>query len=95
MNNEQKQIKTIISNVTQRSQVTIPTEVRRVLGIKPRAKLIWKIVGDEVQVKPSKFSIKELYGSVKRLHPEINWKEAEQIAKDEKAKRTIDELNKS
>lgn len=97
MNKEQKLIKNIISSVTTRSQVTVPAEVRRILGLKGKrkSKLVWSIEGNEIKIKPSKSSIRELYGSVKPLHPEIGWQEAEQIAKDEHAKHIIDEMNQS
>ena len=43
-------MKEITTTITQRSQVTVPAEVRRVLGVKPRDKITFTIAdGDEYQ----------------------------------------------
>ncbi len=40
----------IVSSVTSKGQVTIPVEVRRLLGVKPRDKVSFLVDGDKVRI---------------------------------------------
>ena len=51
---------------TQRNQVTIPAEVRRILGLKPMDKVVFTIEdGDEVRLSAASLNLESAYGSVK------------------------------
>lgn len=60
-------MKQISAKVTERSQVTIPAEVRRALGIHPPDKVIFKIDGSEVRLVPAAFTLDTAFGSVRAL----------------------------
>lgn len=81
------------TTTTQRNQVTIPAEVRRTLGIKPRDKVAFTVEDDgKVTISAAEFSLETAYGSVK---PAPNDRELNDIirdVKDEKAERTAREL---
>ena len=81
---------------TQRNQVTIPTEVRRILGLKPRDKVAFTIEdGGEVRLSAASFSLESAYGSVK---PSANPEDFDAIsrnAKDAKVEDTLRELDSS
>ena len=80
----------VVTTITQRSQVTIPAEVRRVLGLKPRDKVAFTIDGEEVRLSPVKYTIESVAGSLPPLHegPQ-DFEEQIRQAKDERAERTV------
>lgn len=83
----------IIASTTQRNQVTIPAEVRRLLGLKPRDKVAFTVdEGGTVRLTAAPFTLESVFRSVRpSAHPD----DLEAIirdAKDEKAARTVREL---
>ena len=83
----------ITAATTRRSQVTIPAEVRRTLGLKPRDKVVFTIEdGGKVRLTAATFSLESAYGSVKASANPEDWDEITRNAKDEKATRTVREL---
>ena len=87
-------MKEITTTITQRSQVTVPAEVRRVLGVKPRDKVTFAIADGEVRLKPVAYSIESVYGSVKPSRKPEDFDELSRIAKDAKAEQTVHEMGK-
>ena len=86
-------MKTIVTTLTQRSQVTIPAEVRRVLGVKPRDKVAFTIEDGGVRLAPAPFSLESAYGSVKPVEKPENFEEISRAAKEAKAEKTVRALN--
>ena len=82
-------MKTIVTTLTQRSQVTIPAEVRRLLGVKPRDKVAFTIDDGGVRLAPASFSLESAYGAVKPVEKPENFDEITSIAKEAKAERTV------
>jgi AbrB family looped-hinge helix DNA binding protein len=63
--------------MTQKGQVTIPVEVRRRLGLKPRDRVRFEIDGDEVKITASRSQLLAGYGAVRpRSRPE-KWKQVQ------------------
>lgn len=60
-------MKEIISTVTRKGQVTIPVEVRRVLGVDAPDKIAFIVDGDAVHLRPVERTFEQLYGSVPAL----------------------------
>lgn len=54
----------IVTSLNKRSQVTVPAEVRRALGLKLQDKVAFAIDGSRVRLLPAKFSVASAYGSV-------------------------------
>ena len=52
----------IRSTLTDRWQTTIPAEIRKALGLKPRQRLIYELVDGAVLIKPQPETLKDLYG---------------------------------
>lgn len=77
----------ITTTLTQRSQVTVPAEVRRLLGLKPRDKVTFTIAEGEVRLKPVAYSLESAYGSVPSRRPE-DFDELSRAARDARAERT-------
>ena len=85
----------ITTTVTQRGQVTIPAEVRRVLGVKHRDKVTFTIEHGEVRLAPAAFSLESAYGSVKPSKRPEDFDEVSRIAKETKAEKTVRELGRT
>lgn len=86
----------ITATTTQRNQVTIPAEVRRLLGIKPRDKVAFTIGdGGEVRLAAASFDLESAYGSVKPIGDTEDFKVITRNAKDAKAEDTARELSEA
>ncbi len=87
----------ISTTITQRNQVTIPTAVRRLLGLKARDKVTFTIDdGGEVRLSPTAFSLETAFGSVKPSGREtIDFKEIIRDAKEGKAEDTVRSLKRA
>ncbi len=88
-------MKEITTTITQRGQVTIPVEVRRVLGVKPRDKVTFSIEDGKVRLAPVTFSLESAYGSVKPSGKPEDFDELSRIAKEAKAEKTVRELSRT
>ena len=88
-------MKEIVTTITQRSKVTIPAEVRQVLGVKPRDKVAFTIEGNVVHLAPASFSLESAYGSVKPAERPENFDKITRIVKEAKAEETARELDGS
>ena len=85
-------IEEYVGTLTEKGQVTVPAAVRRRLGIKPRDKVVFRIVGDRVELAPLSLSLAETFGAVKpRKQPE-NFKELRELALDDHAQHVIKEM---
>ena len=86
----------ITTTTTQRNQVTIPVEVRRLLGLRPRDKVAFTIEdGGTVRLAAASFSLESAYGSVRPSTRPEEFHEVSRIAKDTKAEDTVRELGDS
>ncbi len=85
----------IIATVTQRGQVTIPAEVRRLLGTKARDKVAFQIEGDQVRLAPARFTLQTAYGSVEPLQRPEDFKEITRKAKEEHVERMVRKMQQS
>ncbi len=88
-------MKQLTATTTKRNQVTIPAEVRRILGIKPRDKVAFTIEdGGEVRLSAA-FNLETAYGSVTAAPSDQNLDEIIRSAKDEKAEMTARHISES
>ena len=84
------------TTTTQRNQVTIPAEVRRILGIKPRDRVAFTVENDgQVRISTAEFTLETAYGSVKSARGGRDIDEIISDVKEEKAERTVEELGES
>ena len=82
-------MKSIVTTMTQRGQVTIPAEVRRKFGLKPGDKVMLTIEEDNVSLKPVEFTLEDTFGSVKPISRPEDFDALIQAAKDERATRFL------
>lgn len=88
-------MKEIITSVTQRGQVTIPAEVRKLLGVKAKDKVAFEIEDDQVRLVPVKFTLESVFGSVKPATTTEDFKTISRAVREEKAEREIRRLQRS
>ena len=83
----------IIAATTQRNQVTIPAEVRRLLGLKPRDKVAFTVDDHgAVRLTAAPFTLESVFRSVRPATPVDDIEALIRDAKDEKADQTAREL---
>ena len=58
-------VKEITMSITQRGQVTLPAEVMKILGVKPRGKVAFLIEKGQVKLKAPSLTLESVFGSVK------------------------------
>ena len=84
----------ITASVTERGQVTIPAEVRKALGLKPRDKVSFRMEGKIVTILPASFTWRSAYGSVKPQRKPEDFKELSRQAQDELAERSLRKMRR-
>lgn len=56
---------TLTTTMTEKGQVTIPVQVRKALGLKPRDRVVFEIRDSEVTIKPASSDLLAGFGAVK------------------------------
>lgn len=78
--------------ITTKGQVTIPIEVRRLLGVKPQDKVMFQVVDGRVELRPVTMTLRSAFGAVKpRKRPE-NFKELRDIAIEEHIQKVAEDM---
>ena len=88
-------MKEVLSTVTNRGQVTLPAEVRRVLGARGGDKVAFQIDGDEVRLRPARFTLDTAFGSVKPKRRPENFEAVKDAAMEEHAEASARILRRS
>lgn len=83
--NETNTIREFYMTLTQRGQVTLPAEVRRVLKAQPFKKIKIVLSGDEVRIEPITYTLEDVYGAVAPLHHPEDFKRLSREAREERA----------
>ncbi len=63
-------MKRIATTITNSGQITLPAEVRRILGVKPRDRVEFAIDGNEVRIERMKYTVRTAAGSVRATRTE-------------------------
>lgn len=79
----------IVGSITGRGQVTIPVEVRRILGLQPGEKVIFEIDGNQVRLLRPPFTLESAYGSVTPLNRPEDFEAISRRAKEEHAENVV------
>jgi len=79
-----------VATVTSKGQVTIPVEIRRRLGLGPGDKVAFVFDGDEVRLRPPRYTIESICGSVPALGRETpDFEDQIREAMEEEADRVV------
>jgi AbrB family looped-hinge helix DNA binding protein len=68
-----------VTRLTHNGQVTIPADVRRLLGLEPGQTVTFEVTGGEVHVKPARPALDAVYGTVKPLTTPEDFEHIEQV----------------
>jgi AbrB family looped-hinge helix DNA binding protein len=73
--------------ISQKGQITIPVDVRRLLGVKEQEKIVLQVFDDRVSFKPAKYSLEQVFGKVKPIKKSFS--EIRKIAREERVKKNL------
>jgi AbrB family looped-hinge helix DNA binding protein len=82
------------TTLTERGQVTLPSEIRKKLGVKPKEKVHFEVDGDNIRIVPSEFTLESIRGMVPPLAEKKSLEEILEVAREEHARHVIDEMSK-
>ncbi len=88
-------MKQYTTTITKRGQVTLPAEVRKLLGTKPRDKITFTVDGDQVCLSQVAFTLESAYGSVKPSTRPEDFEEITRLAREDKAARTVRKMRRA
>ena len=88
-------MKDMFSSVSPKGQVTIPAEIRRLLGVGPRDKVAFRVDDGKVRIMPARYNVESLYGSVMPLKRPEDFKELRRRAKEEHTQRVISKMHQA
>ncbi len=78
--------------LTYKGAVVIPVEIRRLLGVKPRDRVTFRVVkGRKVELIPT-MTLEETFASVRPKTRPLDFKQLRESAIGEKARKTLDKM---
>jgi len=80
-----------VSVLTKKWQTTIPKDVRKLLGLKPKDRIFYLIEGERVVLKPLKGNILDLRGSVNTKEKPIDFKKLRDNTRKNVARSIVEE----
>lgn len=78
-------MKEFLSSVSPKGQITIPSEVRKRLGIKPKDTVAFRVDEDQVTIAPAQNAFLAAYRSIPALAAPVTDSEMTEIAAEEAA----------
>jgi AbrB family looped-hinge helix DNA binding protein len=92
-NTEERTMEHYYTTLTERGQVTLPSEIRRKLGVKPKQKVHFEVDGDSIRIVPSEFTLENIRGMAPPLPEPKSIEDIFDIAAEEHARHVIDEMS--
>lgn len=85
----------IVSTISSKGQITLPSEVRKRLGLGRADKVAFVIDGEGIRIRPATRTVASLYGSVPPLGREtVDFDELIEEARAEEAARMVERLER-
>jgi antitoxin PrlF len=78
-------MKDFVSSISPKGQVTIPMELRKFLGVKPKDKVTFTVEGQAVKITPARSRLAASFQAVPALKRPRTLEEMAEIAADEHA----------
>jgi AbrB family looped-hinge helix DNA binding protein len=79
------------SSVSPKGQVTIPAEIRQMLGVRPRDRVAFEVHEGRVLIRPARSNLDAIYRSIPALDRPVSDKEMARIAQEEHARNVTEE----
>ena len=80
-------MKEIVTTITQGGQITLPIEVQRLLGVRPRDRVAFEIDNDQIRLVPAQYTLESVGASVEPATATEDFKQIIREAKEERAQR--------
>src|SRR6266516_4624510 len=87
-------MKEMLSSVSPKGQVTIPLEIRRMLGVKPKDKVAFTVKNGRVRIAPARYTLESIRGSVQPATRTEDFDRLIREAEEEQAAKTMAKLTK-
>jgi AbrB family looped-hinge helix DNA binding protein len=84
--------KTLFSTLTPKGQVTIPAEIRRLLGVAPHDKIAFVVEDDQIRIIPTGSVVARTAGALKSHRPPATAEELREAAEQAVAQEVIERL---
>ena len=76
-------MKDLLSSVSPKGQITVPAEIRRMLGLKPKDRVVFRLDRGKVEITPVQSPLQDSFQAIPALVPPRSWKEIEAAVVDE------------
>lgn len=70
----------LVSTITSKGQVTVPIQIRRLLGLKPKAKVAFLQKKDGIHIAVPRYTLDTIKGAIPALSQKYSDKEIREIA---------------
>jgi antitoxin PrlF len=80
-----------VSSLSPKGQVTIPAEIRKLLGVGPKDKVAFRVENGQVLIKPAASTLDAAYRSIPALDRPLSDREMTELAQEEHARETAEE----
>jgi AbrB family looped-hinge helix DNA binding protein len=81
-----------IGVITTKGQITIPVEVRRLLGVGPHDKIAFHVVEGRVELEPVTMTLEDVFGAVKPRKAPEDFEELHRIALEDHVQDVLYEM---
>ncbi|MCU0504132.1 MAG: AbrB/MazE/SpoVT family DNA-binding domain-containing protein [Anaerolineae bacterium] len=82
----------LVRSLTAKGQVTVPIEVRKLLGVGPADRIVFQIVDGRVELKSAPMTLEETFGAVQPLSRPEDFDYLREVAIAEHARQVIQDL---
>ena len=80
--------------LTPKGGVTLPVEIRRMLGVEPRGEVRFRIHDDIVELLPPAMTFEETFGSVKVGKQPLDFKKVREIAIEDHVQKVVHKMRR-
>lgn len=92
MERDKKDMRELLSKVSSKGQVTIPIEVRRLLGVQPEDKVAFVVEEGNVQLKRTGSVVDRTAGALKSHEPPLSAKQLREAAEEAIAQDVVERM---
>jgi AbrB family looped-hinge helix DNA binding protein len=81
-----------VATITAKGQVTIPVEIRRLLGLEPGDRVVFRVREDAVEIESAAMTLEDAFGAVVPLNRPEDFSSLRDTAIEEHVRKTIEEM---
>lgn len=86
------EVKEYQRRLTYKGGVVIPVEIRRLLGVKPRGEVRFRITDKKVELLPPTMTLEQTFGSVKPKSRPLDFKKMRNTAIEQHVQKTVSKM---